>query len=103
MSSPYASLAVFDLVSESKVAISTISITTDEVVLSGAWVLDQAQEVEIALILSDIFKRNRYRNELTIAKAHAEQLAKSKEDSATHPVNNVSILLFALPPLCLCV
>jgi hypothetical protein len=53
MSSPYASLAVFDLVSESKVAISTISITTDEVVLSGAWVLDQAQEAEIALILSD--------------------------------------------------
>jgi hypothetical protein len=53
MSSPYASLAIFDLVSDSKVAISTISVTTDEVVLSGAWVLDQSQVNEIKLILSD--------------------------------------------------
>jgi len=53
MSSPYASLAIFDLVPESKVAISTISVTTDEVVLSGAWVLDQSQVNEIKLILSD--------------------------------------------------
>ncbi len=53
MSSPYASLAIFDLVSDSKVAISTISVTTNEVVLSGAWVLDQSQVNEIKLILSD--------------------------------------------------
>jgi hypothetical protein len=53
MSSPYASLAIFDLVSDSKVAISTISVTIDEVVLSGAWVLDQSQVNEIKLILSD--------------------------------------------------
>jgi hypothetical protein len=52
MSSPYASLAIFDLVTDSKVAISTISVTTNEVVLSGAWVLDQSQVNEIKLILS---------------------------------------------------
>lgn len=53
MSSQYASVAIFDLGPANKVSISVISVTPSEVVLSGSWVLEQHQDNEISLILSD--------------------------------------------------
>ena len=53
MSSQYASVAIFDLGPANKVSISVISVTPNEVVLSGSWVLEQHQDNEISLILSD--------------------------------------------------
>jgi hypothetical protein len=53
MSSQYASVAIFDLSPANKVSISVISVTPTEVVLSGSWVLEQQQDNEILLILSD--------------------------------------------------
>lgn len=53
MSSQYASIAIFDLGTANKVSISVISVTPSEVVLSGSWVLEQQQEKEISLVLSD--------------------------------------------------
>lgn len=53
MSSQYASVAIFDLNPAGKVSISVISVTPSEVVLSGSWVLEQHQDKEISLVLSD--------------------------------------------------
>lgn len=53
MSSQYASVAIFDLGPANKVSISVISVTPSEAVLSGSWVLEQHQDNEISLILSD--------------------------------------------------
>ena len=53
MGSQYASVAIFDLGPANKLSISVISVTPSEVVLSGSWVLDQEQDKEILLILSD--------------------------------------------------
>lgn len=53
MSSQYASVAIFDLSPANKVSISVISVTPNEVVLSGSWVLEHHQDKEILLILSD--------------------------------------------------
>lgn len=52
MSSKYASVALFNITSESRVAISTISITPNETVLSGAWVIDLERNEDISTILS---------------------------------------------------
>jgi len=53
MNNQYSSIAIFDLTSDSKMAISAISVTPDEVVLSGAWVLPQSNKKDISLILSN--------------------------------------------------
>jgi hypothetical protein len=52
MSEKYASFAVFDLTTDSNLAISAISITPNESVLSGAWVIPLEQRNEISTILS---------------------------------------------------
>ncbi len=52
MSTKYASVAVFKLTSNSQVAISAISITPNETVLSGAWVIPIDSSEEISTILS---------------------------------------------------
>jgi hypothetical protein len=49
----YSSIVVFDLTSNSKVAITAVSVTPNEVVLSGAWVLPQSNKKDISLILSN--------------------------------------------------
>jgi hypothetical protein len=49
----YSSIALFDLTSDSKVAIAAVSVTPNEVVLSGAWLLPQNNEKDISLILSN--------------------------------------------------
>jgi hypothetical protein len=53
MNNQYSSIAIFDLTLDSKVAISAISVTPNEVVLSGAWVLPQINTKDISLILSE--------------------------------------------------
>lgn len=53
MDNQYASVAIFDLASELKVSISVISVTPNEVVLSGSWVLKQSKIDEISLVLKD--------------------------------------------------
>lgn len=53
MNNQYSSIALFDLTLDSKVAIAAISVTPNEVVLSGAWVLPQSNAKDISLILSN--------------------------------------------------
>lgn len=56
MNRQYSSIAIFDLAEDSKIAISVISVisvTPNEVVLSGAWVLPQNNKIDISLILSN--------------------------------------------------
>ena len=53
MNKQYSSIAVFDVTPDSKVAIAAISVTPNEVVLSGAWVFSQSNKAEISLVLSD--------------------------------------------------
>jgi hypothetical protein len=53
MNKQYSSIAIFDVVADSKVAISAISVTPNEVVLSGAWVFSQSNKKDISLVLSD--------------------------------------------------
>lgn len=52
MSNWYASVAVFNLTSDSRLAIATISITPGETVLSGAWVVDINRTEEITTVLA---------------------------------------------------
>ena len=52
MSSKYSSIAIFDLSPNERVAISTISISSEEVSLSGAWVFPTDQVQDISLVLS---------------------------------------------------
>lgn len=52
MSTKYASVAVFKITSDSQLAISAVSITPDETVLSGAWVIPMDRSEDISTILS---------------------------------------------------
>jgi hypothetical protein len=52
MSKKYASVAVFDITANSQIAISAISITPNETVLSGAWVIPVERHDDISTVLS---------------------------------------------------
>lgn len=53
MSDTYASLAIFELVPSSEIAVAAISVTSDECVISGAWVLPVNEIDQIELVLSN--------------------------------------------------
>ena len=65
MSSTYSTLAILQYVPSSEVAIAAISVTTDDCVISGAWVLPIQDTIQIGLVLSN-------RQILTINKSKKE-------------------------------
>lgn len=77
MSNTYSTLAILQFVTSEKVAVAAISVTADDSVISGAWVLPVEDSTKIELVLSNrrILRINKTQPEIDlIANLHLKEI-----------------------------